>query len=71
MKNLYVSGSQIAAPAHTIVFKDQMYEQSGYVMTSLPVLQNQFRFLIFYFLHLLNQTPFSCIGQLLAKLNIL
>ena len=27
----------------------QICEQSGYVMTSLPVLQNHFRFLIFYF----------------------
>ena len=33
----------IAAPA----FTDQICEQSGYVMTSLPVLQNRFRFLIF------------------------
>ena len=27
----------------------QNRKQSGYIMTSLPVLQNRFRFLIFYF----------------------
>ena len=47
-------------------------ERILHFVTSLPVLQNHFRFLIFYiFPHLLNQTSFSCIGHLLANLNIL
>ena len=32
--------------ARQIVFTDQICEQSGYAMTSLPVLQNHFRILI-------------------------
>ena len=47
MKNLDVF--QSPANCHHFVFTDQICEQSGYAMTSLPVLQNHFCFLIFYF----------------------
>lgn len=50
IKNLSVSGSQIVSPADAILYfrKSLCFcEEPGYVMSSLPVLRNHFRFLIY------------------------